>query len=79
MIVIFWQIIPIFIRKFFIEPQVLDITIGSAVFQILLLPQPPFKTLYYTLVIMDLCKVATKEYSDHPIFFKSLVSFFSST
>ncbi|CAA7013292.1 unnamed protein product [Microthlaspi erraticum] len=24
--------------------------------QILLLPQPPFKTLYYTLVIMDLCK-----------------------
>lgn len=25
--------------------------------QILLLPHPPFKPIYYTLVIMDLCKV----------------------
>lgn len=25
--------------------------------QILLLPQPPFRPIYYTLVIMDLCKV----------------------
>lgn len=25
--------------------------------QLLLLPQPPFKPIYYTLVIMDLCKV----------------------
>lgn len=80
MISFFWLTIPIFSRKVF--PRAVVFRYNNWIcffFQILLLPQPPFKTLYYTLVIMDLCKVGTKDYSDHSKIFKYMMSFLSST
>lgn len=44
-------------------------------FQLLLLPKPPFKQIYYTLVIIDLCKVVHLFLSTSRHFYVQLLTF----